>query len=350
MPCGRAHCSDAMRCPSCGAISPPTSRFCERDGTRLVVESTVAQLTTQVTRSLAACGCGSTAFEEGFCIACGRAAPRTSQAYDHVEQAPVAELGGVTDRGKRHPWNEDALSLGAEVIAEPVHVLVVCDGVSQERNAQQSAQLAAEVARASLLESTRGNIDPATAMRQAILAAHLAICALPDDTQTRVDPTKNQAPGCTLVAALVRNRHATIGWVGDSRAYRFGPDLSQLLTHDHSWLNAVVDSGELTPAEAAASPNCNAILRAVGPLNYDDGSASEAPSADVVNCDLLSGHTLLLCTDGLWRYAPEPRELAGLVRQAPVEAGPLELSRRLMEYANARGGTDNITAAILRQT
>ncbi|HYW87018.1 MAG TPA: serine/threonine protein phosphatase, partial [Chloroflexota bacterium] len=66
-----------------------------------------------------------------------------SHAFDHMEQAPVPELGGVTDRGKRHPWNEDALSLGAEMLAEPVHVLVVCDGVSQARNAQQSAQLAA---------------------------------------------------------------------------------------------------------------------------------------------------------------------------------------------------------------
>jgi len=273
-----------------------------------------------------------------------------SHAFDHVEQAPVPELGGVTDRGKRHPWNEDALSLGAEILAEPVHVLVVCDGVSQARNAQQSAQLAAEVARASLFESTSSNIDTATAMRRAILAAHLAICTLPDDAQTRAEPTKNQAPGCTLVAALVRNGHATIGWVGDSRAYRFGPDLSQLLTHDHSWFNAVVDSGELTSAEAEASPNCSAILRAVGPLNYDDGVVPEAPAADVVNCDLLPGHMLLLCTDGLWRYAPEPHELAGLVRRAPVEAGPLELSRRLVEYANARGGTDNITAAILRRT
>jgi serine/threonine-protein kinase PknG len=48
--------------------------------------------------------------------------------------------------------------------------------------------------------------------------------------------------GSALVAALVQNGQATIGWVGDSRAYRFGPDLDQLLTHDHSWFNSVVES------------------------------------------------------------------------------------------------------------
>ena len=196
----------------------------------------------------------------------------------------------------------------------------------------------------------RDRVDTVSAMREAIQAAHIGVCAIPEDPGARLDPTKSQAPGCTLVAALVRNGHATIGWVGDSRAYRFGPDLSQLLTHDHSWFNAVVDSGELTPDKAASSPNCNAILHAVGPLNFDEGEAPQAPEADIVSCELLSGHMLLLCSDGLWKYAPEPHELDGLLHQAPPHAGPLELSRRLVEHANARGGNDNITAAILRRT
>jgi serine/threonine protein phosphatase PrpC len=281
---------------------------------------------------------------------CGRGVPRASRALDHVEQAPVPELGGVTDRGHRHAWNEDALSLAAERLDEPVYVVVVCDGVSQARNAQQAAQVAAEAARGRLLEAARANVEPTAAMHQAILAAHVAVCALPDDPAPAPDPAKDQPPGCTIVAALVRDGHATIGWVGDSRAYRFAPDLTQLLTHDHSWFNAVVDAGEMSPLEAAASPNCNAILRAVGPLNFDEGAPPQAPAADVVTCDLLPRHMLLLCSDGLWKYAQEAGELADLVRSAPRAAGPLELSRRLVDYANTRGGTDNVTAAILRRS
>jgi serine/threonine protein phosphatase PrpC len=339
-----------MRCPSCGAISPPSTRFCERDGSKLVAEGSAPQASVGAQPLQVVCVCGSTTFEDGFCTVCGRGAPRASRAFDHVEQAPVPELAGVTDRGKRHAWNEDALSLAAERLDAPAYVVVVCDGVSQARSAQQAAQAAAEVARGCLLEAARANAEPTAAMHQAILAAHVAVCALPDDGPPTDDSAKDQPPGCTLVAALVRDGHATIGWVGDSRAYRFAPDLTQLLTHDHSWFNAVVDAGEMSPLEAAASPNRNAILRAVGPLNFDEGAPHQAPAADVVDCDLLPGHMLLLCSDGLWKYAPEVTELADLLRMAPRGAGPLELTRRLVEFANTRGGTDNVTAAILRRT
>jgi serine/threonine protein phosphatase PrpC len=300
-----------VQCPTCGAIPAPSSRFCERDGTRLIEESPT----------------------------------------DHIEQAPAPELGGVTDRGRRHRSNEDALSLAVDNLSVPTYVLVVCDGVSQARDAQRAARVAAEVTCASLLDAAHNGFDSSDVMRQAIQAAHEAVCALPEEpvpTPT-FDPDKTQPPGCTLVAALVRNGQATIGWVGDSRAYRFGPDLTQLLTHDHSWFNAVVESGEMTTAQAAASPNANAILQAVGPLNYDDEAVREPPAADVVCCDLLRGHMLLLCSDGLWKYAPQARDLAELMRQSPRDAEPLELSRRLVEYANMRGGTDNVTAAIFRE-
>ena len=339
-----------MRCPSCGAISPPSTRFCERDGSKLVAEGSVGQPTADLSPLPLACACGSTTYDDGFCAACGLGAPRASRAFDHVEQAPVPELAGVTDRGQRHLWNEDALSLAAEQLDEPVYVAVVCDGVSQARGAQQAAQTAAEVARGRLLEAARANLEPTAALHQAILAAHVAVCALPDDAPPARDPARDQPPGCTIVAALVRDGHATIGWVGDSRAYRFAPDLTQLLTHDHSWFNAVVDAGEMSPLEAAGSPNRNAILQAVGPLNFDECAPHQAPVADVVSCDLLPGHVLLLCSDGLWKYAPEAAELADLVQTASHGVGPLELTRRLVEYANTRGGTDNVTAAILHRT
>jgi PPM family protein phosphatase len=266
---------------------------------------------------------------------------------DHVELAPVPELAGVSDRGRRHTSNEDALSLDADVVDELIHVLVVCDGVSQARDAQRAALVAADATRTALLQAARDAREPTLAMHQAIRAAHDAICALPDEPLQETNPKKTQPPGCTLVAALVRDGHATIGWVGDSRAYRFGSDLAELLTHDHSWFNAVVEAGELTPAEAAASPNRDAIVQAVGPLNYDEGSPPTPPQAEVVERDLSDGQLLLLCSDGLWKYAAEPDALAALINQLPRGVGPLAVSRSLVEYANARGGTDNVTAAIL---
>jgi serine/threonine protein phosphatase PrpC len=346
-----------MRCPTCGAIAPPPSRFCERDGTRLVAEDATSPAESN-DPSAAACACGNTEFDpDGFCTRCGRARPPASRAFDHVEQAPLPELAGISDRGRRHPWNEDALSLGAERLGEAgpeaVHVMVVCDGVSSARDAQHMAQLAAEVTRAHLLESSRTDLAPELAMRQAIAAAHTALMAAPaapDDTAL-ADPTKSQAPGCTIVAAVVRAGQATVGWVGDSRAYRLDldPPGCDLLTHDHSWFNEMVDTGRLSPEEAAEAPERNAITRCLGPLGVD--APGEGPEADVVACEVSPGQMLLLCSDGLWKYTEDPAELGALVGEAAARAPlALDISRHLIEFANARGGSDNITAAILKLT
>jgi serine/threonine protein phosphatase PrpC len=105
----------------------------------------------------------------------------------------------------------------------------------------------------------------------------------------------------------------------------------------------------MTKVAAAASPNANAILQAIGPLNFDDDGPAQPPCPDVVTCDLSTGQLLLLCSDGLWKYAPGADELADVVRRQPPRSATLELSRSLVEYANARGGSDNVTAAILHR-
>jgi serine/threonine protein phosphatase PrpC len=333
-------------------------RFCERDGTRLVAVEPDAPAAPHSPAS-EACACGGTEFDEdGFCTRCGKARPPASRAFDHVEQAPLPTLGGVCDRGRRHPWNEDALSLGTEVVGDPesasetVHVMVVCDGVSSARDSQRMAQVAAEVTRARLLESARSQLDPNLAMRQAIAAAHAAVCAVAAEDEALLkedDPAKPQAPGCTIVAALVHGGRATVGWVGDSRAYRFAADAADLLTHDHSWFNEVVDSGSMSPEEAAQAPERNAITRCLGPLGVD--GPDQVPEADVVACDVSPGQMLLCCSDGLWKYTADPAELGALVRDLAAKSPlPLDISRQLIEFANARGGSDNITAAILTLT
>jgi serine/threonine protein phosphatase PrpC len=254
---------------------------------------------------------------------------------------PVPELAGLTDVGRRHPWNEDAMALGAKPNA---YVLVVCDGVSSARDSQRMAQLASELTRDRLMDLA--DTDPVEGMRLAIQAAHEALCAVPEPDSVEAVGPKSQAPGCTIVAAHVDAAHATIGWVGDSRAYGLHADRDELLTHDHSWFNEVVDSGAMSPAEAAQAPERNAITRCIGPLGQDE--PGQVPEVDVVVCELDSGQLLLLCSDGLWKYASEPGELARLAQAAPSGMQPIDIARHLVEYANQCGGTDNITAAVLK--
>jgi serine/threonine protein phosphatase PrpC len=94
--------------------------------------------------------------------------------------------------------------------------------------------------------------------------------------------------------------------------------------------------------DAARSPDRNAITRCLGPLGVD--APGQMPEVDVEGCDVATGEMLLLCSDGLWKYADEPAELA----QLATAALPLDIARHMVTYANERGGSDNITAAVLR--
>jgi serine/threonine protein phosphatase PrpC len=247
-------------------------------------------------------------------------------------------FAGVTNRGRRHERNEDDLALGQP---PAVPVLIVCDGVSSSNDAQRASAVAAETVRERLEQAVPlGAADAEETMRGAIDAANAAVCALtPAAHSTEADP-----PETTVVAALVRDGVAVIGWVGDSRAYwidREQPAASLLLTHDHSWMNDMVDSGQMSEAEAQLDRRAHAITRCLGPSDDPEGST---PSVTVLPLPERRGF-LLLCSDGLWNYAPDAAQIAALVREAPEDA--VGIARSLVAWANAQGGRDNITVALL---
>jgi serine/threonine protein phosphatase PrpC len=150
--------------------------------------------------------------------------------------------------------------------------------------------------------------------------------------------TLDNPPSTTIVAAMVVDGTATLGWVGDSRAYWIADGTGRQLTSDHSWMNSVVSAGEMTPEQAARDPQAHAITRWLG------ADAGENSRADILHFPISAPGCLLLCTDGLWNYAPDPRQLAQLI-QAP---DALAAARSLVEFAIAQGGHDNITAILLR--
>ena len=323
-----------MSCPRCSAAVPDGARFCEACGTNLAPGPAAATATGEHCR----CGAGPDAKgADGYCTVCGLRWPAIRQPLprDHVEFPISQSFAGVTDRGKRHACNEDALALTVEDVPEQADcfILVVCDGVSSSQRADDASAAAANAACTSLQEAVRGGgMNNEAAMRAAISAAHAAASEVPYDPAQPKDP-----PGATLVAALVRGGTATLGWLGDSRAYWIGETSATLLTHDHSWVNAVVDAGEMTEEDALKAPEAHAITRCLGPLN--DGM----PEPTILTVPTTGPGRLLLCTDGLWNYAPQTEQLAGLVRAGGEDA--LMVCRRLIEFALSKGGRDNITVA-----
>ncbi len=322
-----------MECPFCTTTLPEEDLFCEACGKPL-------QTPPQPQAQSTGCVCGAPPEEideDGYCGRCGHLARRP--ASDHVELILSPDFAGVSDRGLKHQRNEDRFAMRQFGDAS---VIVVCDGVSSSTHSELASSLVAENVADALEASLRRHSasSPERTVRTAILGAQTRLAAAIDDASKTEDP-----PSTTIVAALIKGLQATIGWAGDSRAYWIGAaGETHQLTADHSWMNDIVSSGEMSLEEAAKSPKAHGITRWLG------ADAGESAQPEVVQFLVPGPGHLLLCTDGLWNYAPQPEELAALV-QPPAPIGDprpmIDIARHLVDFANARGGHDNITAILL---
>jgi PPM family protein phosphatase len=284
-----------LTCPSCGAAQHAGDLFCEQCGARLDPEPVADSGRTELDLGLAA---------------------------------------AVSDQGLVHPRNEDAFHL--EVFDGRRVAVVVCDGISSASAGNVAARDGARAAGTVLAAAAADPaLDADKAMVDAIEAARGAVLEVEWTTRTeRVDPS------CTLVSALCRGAHVVIGWVGDSRAYWFDEVEGRRLTVDDSFAEEGIARGLLTPEQAAKSPFLHSITHWVGP------AAPERPPRMVELRPERPGR-LVLCTDGLWNYAPDAEELRRLVEELPAGAAPAAVARALADMANARGGHDNITVAVI---
>ncbi len=318
-----------MQCPKCGTTVQVGDRFCEECGTSLVADSAIPKTIGECEK----CGASPEDIDaEGYCSNCGFR--NQARENDRIEVICSPNLAGISDRGLRRHRNEDYLAC-AQVESKNAYVLVVCDGVSSSQEPDLAAKAAAESACTALTAAVENDTESQAAIKMAVAAALSSVSAIPYTNGANDDP-----PSTTIVVAVVQERTATIGWLGDSRAYWISPHGSRQLTKDDSWLNDVVASGQMTQAEAKKSDNSHAITRWLGV----DAIADSEPS--VLNFYIPGTGYLLLCTDGLWNYTPDTAQMTELVKQS-LEADAALISRQLVEFARRSGGHDNITVALL---
>ena len=280
------------------------------------------------------CGAPPTAIDaDGYCGDCGLLQP---SPRDHLE-VDLGWAAGVTDRGRQHPRNEDAFHL--ELVGPPEEhnlVAVVCDGVSSSVRAEEAAEAAAQAAATVLAAVVGGPGSLADATVHAADAATKAVAALPWTRRGQL-----ASPSCTLVSAACRDGEVAVGSVGDSRAYWIDLDDGSVrqLTVDDSWAEAQIEAGRMTEAEADADPRSHAITRWIG---------ADAPEADarVATLTPTAAGRLLLCSDGLWNYAPTVQAMADLLADHIEAATPLALAQALTTFALGAGGHDNITIVV----
>ncbi|MHC5597079.1 MAG: PP2C family serine/threonine-protein phosphatase [Nostoc sp.] len=317
-----------MQCMNCGASMLASDKFCEECGIPLTASKPPTS-----TKGCEKCGAGIEAIDaEGYCSNCGFR--QESRERNRLEVIVNSELAGVSDRGLKHHSNQDFLAL-QHITDSQTNILVVCDGVSSSAQADLAAQTAAQSVCLALTNAYQEkNLN--AAIKSAFALASASVSDLTYTKNFNSDP-----PSTTIVAAIVQNGTATIGWLGDSRAYWISAHSCQQLTQDNSWLTEVVAAGEMTLAEAIKSPNAHAITRWLG------ADAVENAEPSIVNFTIPGSGNLILCTDGLWNYLSEAADLGNLVQRS-LNTDAVSISRTLVEFALNRGGHDNITVAVLR--
>ncbi|GAB3067663.1 Stp1/IreP family PP2C-type Ser/Thr phosphatase [Virgibacillus ainsalahensis] len=146
-----------------------------------------------------------------------------------------------------------------------------------------------------------------------------------------------QGMGTTIVIAVCIKDFLTIAHIGDSRCYVYDEKGLKQITEDHSLVNALVQSGQISKDEAQQHPRKNVVLRALG--------TEEDVVADVKSLGLDQGNRLLLCSDGLTDKVRDD-EIAEYLHDSK-EIG--ETAQQLINLANDRGGEDNISLIIIHE-
>jgi serine/threonine protein phosphatase PrpC len=346
----------ALACSTCRAPLLAEDRYCEQCGARVSqapAEEPQAEGASHPrgapaedsTRVSAAPGEGPRS--EGGCQACGAPADAIDadrycsrcgvrqRSPEDRQEIDLVVVAGVSDRGRAHRGNEDAFYLSTA--GEQGVAVVVCDGISSSVSPDIAARAAADAAGGVLAEALRSDPGPPTeaATQQAICAAQEAVLEVPWARQPDLD-----APSCTLVSATCHDGELVIGWVGDSRAYWIAGESSRLLTTDDSWAQEQVAAGLLSAEETSLDPRAHSITRWLGA-----DAPEEAPNLVTIRPD--EPGRLVLCSDGLWNYAPSAADIAALIEALPPEASALTVARSLTDTALAKGGHDNITVAVV---
>ncbi|WP_280268117.1 PP2C family serine/threonine-protein phosphatase [Nocardia wallacei] len=325
-----------LHCPGCGQRIGAADRFCEGCGRELAVRR--AALPDLTVEPAAVCDqCGATDFDDDrYCASCG--------ARHRPPDRAEADLGVVqliTDRGIAHARNEDAVAAAVlDGASGPTIVIAVSDGVSTSEDPQVASGTAVRTGVDACLAALATDRTAAEAVIDGLEAAFEAVRG--------VSIAAGHAPSCTYVSAVLRGCgngefEITVTNVGDSRAYWLRGDgpgdavASQRLTADDSYAQLLIDAGGLDEETAMRDPRAHALMRWLG-VDSDHVPADTA----VRTLRVRGPGALLLCSDGLWNYLPDP---VGLAAVATAKA-PLQSARDLVEVALHGGGSDNITVAL----
>ncbi|KKK39611.1 protein phosphatase [Mesobacillus campisalis] len=235
----------------------------------------------------------------------------------------------MTDKGKVRLHNED--NGGIFTNLEGQRLAIVADGMGGHRAGDVASEMTINYLREKWEKA--GNIGTAeesyTWLETAIKEVNTLVFRHSQEN------TNCEGMGTTIVAAICTALFVTVANIGDSRAYILNEAGFQQLTEDHSLVNELVRSGQISREDAEHHPRKNVLLRALGTENTVE--------MDIKTIIFEDGDMLLLCSDGLTNKVSQ-EELSRILAQDSTLG---EMASEMVGLANQNGGEDNITLAIV---
>lgn len=237
----------------------------------------------------------------------------------------------ATDTGKVRSSNQDACRCG--IFPGGGAWVVVCDGMGGANGGNVASAIAVEHIEELLLKSYRESMSQGSIKSMMINAIYRANTAIYERARQSAGL---QGMGTTAVVMLADGRRLHVAHVGDSRAYLKDRNGIRQLTMDHSYVQDLVNFGQITKEEARTHPHRNIITRVLG--------VHDSVNVDYAVWDFDTGDVALACTDGLTSYMDEDLLDEYINRH---DGDGEALVHDLIRFAVENGGSDNITIAVV---
>lgn len=225
--------------------------------------------------------------------------------------------GARSDVGCVRPHNEDSY-----LVQSPL--FCVCDGMGGHAAGEVASSIAVET-----IAKTAPQAADAARLAAAVEAANAAVI------EAALNGLGKPGMGCTATCAYIENDMLAIAHVGDSRAYLLHEGTLIRVTRDHSYVEELVDAGEITADEARVHPNRSVITRALG--------SDPAMYADHFTLHIEEGDRLILCSDGLSSMIPDS-DIENIATQSSTAQICVD---NLVDAALVAGGHDNVTVVVV---
>ena len=234
----------------------------------------------------------------------------------------------ITDPGKVRERNEDCVAICENSAKEKL--LIVADGMGGHKDGEVASHLAMEhiTKRFESISSVGNKEDAINWIQTTVSEANVEIF------KYVTEHPESQGMGTTIVLAILTPAFLLIGNIGDSSGYVYKNKKLHKITIDHTLVNLLVKSGELTENEAKNHPKKNVLMKALGSSNNVE--------MDIFNVEL-GVEGIFLCSDGLTNMLDDNQIVKVLNENGTIK----EKLEKLVFKANNRGGNDNISIACL---